>query len=39
LRSILETNVDPYQPYAGRTIAPNAGRVNVYRALQAAGGT
>jgi thermitase len=38
LRSILETNVDPYQPYAGRTIAPNAGRLNVYRALQAAGG-
>lgn len=38
LRSILETNVDPYQPYSGRTIAPNAGRVNAYRALQAAGG-
>jgi thermitase len=38
LRSILETNVDPYQPYAGRTIAPNAGRLNVYRALQAGGG-
>ncbi|MCS7209999.1 MAG: S8 family serine peptidase [Fimbriimonadales bacterium] len=38
LRSVLETNVDPYQPYAGRTIAPNAGRLNVYRALQAAGG-
>jgi thermitase len=39
LRSILEANVDPYQPYGSRTIAPNAGRVNVYRALQAAGGT
>ena len=38
LRSALETNVDPYQPYNGRTIAPNAGRVNVYRALQAVGG-
>lgn len=38
LRSILETNVDPYRPYAGRTIAPNAGRVNAYLALQAAGG-
>lgn len=37
LRTILETNVDPYQPYSGRTIAPNAGRLNVYRALQAAG--
>ncbi|MEN3000716.1 MAG: S8 family serine peptidase [Armatimonadota bacterium] len=38
LRSILETNVDPYNPYAGRTIASGAGRLNVYRALQAAGG-
>ncbi len=38
LRSALETNVDPYQPYAGRTIAPNAGRLNVYRALRAVGG-
>jgi thermitase len=38
LRSALETNVDPYQPYNGRTIAPNAGRLNVYRALQAVGG-
>jgi thermitase len=35
LRSALETNVDPYQPFSGRTIAPNAGRLNVYRALQA----
>jgi thermitase len=35
LRIALETNVDPYLPYSGRTIAPNAGRVNVYRALQA----
>jgi thermitase len=38
LRSALETNVDPYQPFSGRTIAPNAGRLNVYRALQAVGG-
>lgn len=38
LRSALETNVDPYQPLSGRTIAPNAGRLNVYRALQAVGG-
>ena len=38
LRTILETNVDPYNPYAGRTIASGAGRLNVYRALQAAGG-
>ncbi|BCW96438.1 MAG: S8 family peptidase [Fimbriimonadales bacterium] len=38
LRSALETNVDPYQPYNGRTIASGAGRLNVYRALQAVGG-
>ena len=38
LRSALEANVDPYQPYAGRTLAPNAGRLNVYRALLAVGG-
>jgi len=38
IRSALETNVDPYQPFSGRTIAPNAGRLNVYRALQAVGG-
>ncbi|MEJ5295120.1 MAG: S8 family serine peptidase [Fimbriimonadales bacterium] len=38
LRAILEQNVDPYQPYSGRTIASGAGRLNVYRALQAAGG-
>jgi len=38
LRAALETNVDSYQPYNGRTIAPNAGRLNVYRALQAVGG-
>lgn len=38
LRAALETNVDSYQPLNGRTIAPNAGRLNVYRALQAVGG-
>jgi len=38
LRAALETNVDPYQPLSGRTLAPNAGRLNVYRALQAVGG-
>jgi thermitase len=38
LRTILETNVDPYNPYAGRTIGSGKGRLNVYRALQAAGG-
>ena len=39
LRAALETNVDPYQPLSGRTLAPNAGRVNVYRALQAVSGS
>ena len=38
LRAALETHVDPYQPLSGRTLAPNAGRLNVYRALQAVGG-
>ncbi|MFQ3611655.1 MAG: S8 family serine peptidase [Fimbriimonadales bacterium] len=38
LRSLLEQNVDPYQPYGSRTIAPNAGRLNVNKALLAAGG-
>ncbi len=38
LRNALQTNVDPYQPYNGRTIASGAGRLNVYRALQAVGG-
>src|SRR5581483_10230200 len=28
---------DPYTPYMGRTISPTGGRVNVYRALRAAG--
>jgi thermitase len=35
LRSALETNVDPYRTSGNRFLAPNAGRVNVYRALQA----
>jgi thermitase len=39
LRAALETNVDPYQPLSGRTLAPNAGRLNVYRALQAVSGS
>ncbi|MFN7017960.1 MAG: S8 family serine peptidase [Fimbriimonadales bacterium] len=38
LRNALETHVDPYQPYAGRTIGSGKGRLNVYRALQAVGG-
>jgi subtilisin family serine protease len=40
VRSLIVNNVDPYTPYsAGRNIAANAGRINVYRALLAAGGT
>jgi thermitase len=37
LRQLLEQNVDPYIPFAGRQIAPGAGRLNVYRALLATG--
>jgi thermitase len=39
LRQLLEQNVDPYIPFAGRQIAPGAGRLNVYRALLATGRT
>jgi thermitase len=35
LRVALETNVDPYRTSGNRFLAPNAGRVNVFRALQA----
>ncbi|MCX7992782.1 MAG: S8 family serine peptidase [Fimbriimonadales bacterium] len=33
VRDALETNVDPYTPYDGRTIGNGKGRLNVYRAL------
>ena len=36
LGGLLKSNVDPVQPYQGNTIATGAGRVNVYKALQAA---
>ncbi len=36
--SLIESNVDPYTPSQGDGIAPNAGRINVLRALQGAGG-
>ena len=36
LGGLLKANVDPVQPYQGHTIATGAGRVNVYKALQAA---
>ncbi|MDW8107822.1 MAG: S8 family peptidase, partial [Armatimonadota bacterium] len=35
LRAALETNVDTYYSSGNRTLAPNAGRLNVLRALQA----
>jgi thermitase len=34
VRDLITTNVDPYTPYSGG-IATGAGRINVYRALQA----
>jgi subtilisin family serine protease len=37
--SLITGNVDPYQPYSGRTLGASAGRVNAYRALLAARGT
>ena len=36
IRNLILNNVDPYSPYQGRTIAANAGRINVYRAVLAA---
>lgn len=33
---LILSNVDPYTPYQSHTLAPGAGRINVYRALQAA---
>lgn len=39
VRSLIINNVAPYTPYSGRNIASGAGRINVYRALQAAGGS
>jgi thermitase len=35
--SLIVSNVDPYTPYAGRTLAAGAGRINVLRAVLAAG--
>ena len=35
--SIITANVDIYHPFSGHTLAPGAGRMNLYRALQAAG--
>ena len=34
---LITTKVDPYNPYSGRSIATGAGRINVYKALVAAG--
>lgn len=38
VESLIVGNVDPYLPYNGLTIAAGAGRINVYKALLAAGG-
>lgn len=37
VRDALETHVDPYTPYNGRTIGSGKGRLNIYRALQGIG--
>ncbi len=37
INSLITSKVDPYTPYQGRTLAAGAGRINVYKALQAAG--
>ena len=39
VETVVVSNVDPYIPYNSRTIISGAGRINVLRALQAAGGT
>ena len=39
LSNLLTTQTDPYTPYESRLIAPNGGRLNLYKALSAAGGT
>jgi thermitase len=36
ITNIITANVDPYVPFFGAEIAPGAGRINIYRALQAA---
>src|SRR5207248_1408336 len=38
VKNLIVTNVEPYTPYAGRTIAPAGGRINISAALLAAGG-
>jgi thermitase len=39
VENLIATNVDPYTPYLGRTLAAGGGRINVFRALQSAFGT
>src|SRR5205823_6125891 len=34
--SLIRSNVDPYNPFGGNTISSAGGRVNAYRAIQAA---
>ena len=38
VESLIVGNVDPYLPFNGLTLAAGAGRINVYKALLAAGG-
>jgi subtilisin family serine protease len=38
VEALVVSNVDSYTPYRSRTLAAGAGRINVLRALQAAGG-
>lgn len=35
--AIIQATTDTYTPYIGRTLAPAAGRINVFHAVQAAG--
>ena len=35
--SIITSNVDPYAPISGHTLGPGVGRINLYKALLAAG--
>src|SRR5205085_10195773 len=37
VRQLIVSHVDPYLPYLGRRLAVGAGRIHVFRALQAAG--
>lgn len=38
VESLIVGNVDPYSPFNGQSLGTGAGRINVYKALMAAGG-